>query len=168
MPYQPTMLGTRYMVSAGHYLATQAGFNILEAGGNAVDAGVAAGMALAVVQSDIVNCGGVAPMIIYLAETNEVVTISGLGWWPKAAKLRDLPARAQRPGAGGRAPLGHAGRARRLAHRAQAFRHHELRRGRGSRDPLCARRLPDASDLSRLDREVGRRLQAAIRRTARS
>jgi len=87
MPYQPTMLGTRYMVSAGHYLATQAGFNILEAGGNAVDAGVAAGMALAVVQSDIVNCGGVAPMIIYLAETNEVVTVSGLGWWPKAAKL---------------------------------------------------------------------------------
>src|SRR3546814_745431 len=72
---------------AGHYLATQAGFNILEAGGNAVDAGVAAGMALAVVQSDIVNCGGVAPMIIYLAEKNEVVTVSGLGWWPKAAKL---------------------------------------------------------------------------------
>ena len=87
MPYQPTMLGTRYMVSAGHYLATQAGFNVLEAGGNAVDAGVAAGMALAVVQSDIVNAGGVAPMIIYLAEKNEVVTISGLGWWPKAAKL---------------------------------------------------------------------------------
>lgn len=87
MPYQPTMLGTRYMVSAGHYLATQAGFNVLEAGGNAVDAGVAAGMALAVVQSDIVNVGGVAPMIIYLAERNEVVTISGLGWWPKAATL---------------------------------------------------------------------------------
>ncbi|MEM9682911.1 MAG: gamma-glutamyltransferase, partial [Pseudomonadota bacterium] len=87
MPFQPTMLGTRYMVSAGHYLATQAGFNVLEAGGNAVDAGVAAGMALAVVQSDIVNVGGVAPMIIYLAEKNEVVTISGLGWWPKAAKL---------------------------------------------------------------------------------
>jgi len=87
MPFQPTMLGTRYMVSAGHYLATQAGFNILEAGGNAVDAGVAAGIALAVTQSDIVNVGGVAPMIIYLAEKNEVVTISGLGWWPKAAKL---------------------------------------------------------------------------------
>ena len=87
MPFQPTMLGTRYMVSAGHYLATQAGYNILENGGNAVDAGVAAGIALAVVQSDIVNVGGVAPMIVYMAEKNEVVTISGLGWWPKAAKL---------------------------------------------------------------------------------
>ena len=37
--YQPTMLGTRYMCSAGHYLAARAGFDILEAGGNAVDAG---------------------------------------------------------------------------------------------------------------------------------
>ena len=61
--YQPTMLGTRYMCSAGHYLASRAGFDILEAGGNAVDAGVAAAMSLAVLQSDIVNVGGVAPMI---------------------------------------------------------------------------------------------------------
>lgn len=85
--YQPTMLGTRYMCSAGHYLASRAGFEILEAGGNAVDAGVAAAMSLAVLQSDIVNVGGVAPMIVYLAETDEVVTISGLGYWPKAAEI---------------------------------------------------------------------------------
>ena len=29
MPYQPTVVGTRYMVAAGHYLATQAAFDIL-------------------------------------------------------------------------------------------------------------------------------------------
>src|SRR5207244_7338020 len=29
---------------------------------------------------------GVVPMIIYLAERDEVVTISGLGWWPKATR----------------------------------------------------------------------------------
>ncbi len=85
--FQPTMLGTRYMCSAGHYLASRAGFEILEAGGNAVDAGVAAAMSLAVLQSDIVNVGGVAPMIVYLAEKDEVVTISGLGYWPKKAEL---------------------------------------------------------------------------------
>lgn len=85
--YQPTMLGTRYMCSAGHYLASRAGFEILEAGGNAVDAGVAAAMSLAVLQSDIVNVGGVAPMIVYLAETDEVVTISGLGYWPKKTDI---------------------------------------------------------------------------------
>lgn len=85
--YQPTMLGTRYMCAAGHYLASRAGFEVLEAGGNAVDAGVAAAMSLAVLQSDIVNVGGVAPMMVYLAETDEVVTISGLGYWPKKASL---------------------------------------------------------------------------------
>ena len=85
--FQPTMLGTRYMCSAGHYLASRAGFEILEAGGNAVDAGVAAAMSLAVLQSDIVNVGGVAPMIVYLAETDEVVTISGLGYWPKKTDI---------------------------------------------------------------------------------
>ena len=87
MGYQPTITGNRYMVAAGHYLATQAGFDSLEAGGNAIDAGVAAGIALGVVQSDIVQFPGVAPIIIYLAERKEVVTISGLGPWPKAASL---------------------------------------------------------------------------------
>ena len=88
MPHQPVINGTRYMVSAGHFLATQAGFDILEAGGNAVDAGVAAGMALGVVHSDMVQFSGVAPIMIYLAEQDQVVTISGLGWWPKDASIQ--------------------------------------------------------------------------------
>lgn len=87
MPLQPPINGTRYMVSAGHFLATQAGFDILEAGGNAVDAGVAAGLALGVVHSDMVQFSGVAPIMIRMAETNQVLTISGLGWWPKAASI---------------------------------------------------------------------------------
>ena len=44
--YRPTITGSRHMISAGHYHAAHAGFQILEAGGNAVDAGVAAGIAL--------------------------------------------------------------------------------------------------------------------------
>jgi len=87
MPLQPTINGTRYMISAGHFLATQAGFNILEAGGNAVDAGVAAGLALGVVHSDMVQFSGVAPIMIYIAERDQVLTISGLGWWPKATEI---------------------------------------------------------------------------------
>jgi len=47
--YRPLMAGTRHIVSAGHYLAAQAGLMILEAGGNAIDAGVAAGLTLKVV-----------------------------------------------------------------------------------------------------------------------
>ena len=75
----------RHCVSTGHYLATQAAFQILEAGGNAVDAGVAAALVLGVVCSDQVNIAGVAPMIIWLAQEERMVTIDGLGVWPAAA-----------------------------------------------------------------------------------
>jgi len=85
--YRPVITGTRHMISAGHHAAAHAGFTILEAGGNAVDAGVAAGIALGVLQTDLVNFAGVAPMMIYQAKTREVVTIDGLGTWPRAADI---------------------------------------------------------------------------------
>ena len=75
------------MISAGHHAAAHAGFLILEAGGNAVDAGVAAGIALGVLHTDLVNFAGVAPIMIYLAGRGEVVTIDGLGSWPLAADI---------------------------------------------------------------------------------
>lgn len=81
--YRPVISARRHVVSAGHYLAAHAGFAVLEAGGNAIDAGVAAGIALGVLQSDLVNVAGVAPMILYHAESRKVFTVSGLGVWPK-------------------------------------------------------------------------------------
>jgi len=75
----------RHCVSTGHYLATQAAFQILECGGNAIDAGVAASLVLGVVHSDQVNVAGVAPMIIWLNQRREMLTIDGLGTWPAAA-----------------------------------------------------------------------------------
>lgn len=85
--YRPTITGSRHMISAGHHAAAHAGFTMLEAGGNAIDAGVAAGIALGVLHTDLVNFAGVAPMMIYLAEKREVVTIDGLGTWPRAADI---------------------------------------------------------------------------------
>jgi gamma-glutamyltranspeptidase/glutathione hydrolase len=82
MTHRPTVYGTRHAISAGHYLATSAGFSILEAGGNAIDAGVAAGIALGVLQPDLVNFAGVAPILIRLAD-GTLESIAGLGWWPK-------------------------------------------------------------------------------------
>lgn len=84
---RPVIMGTHHMVSAGHYLATQAGVRILEAGGNAIDAGVAAGLCLNVVQADVTQLGGVAPICIYRSDTGQVETISGLGWWPAATDV---------------------------------------------------------------------------------
>lgn len=78
--------GTRHMIVAGHYLATEAGHAILAAGGNAIDAGVAAGIALGVLQSEQVQFAGVAPMVVYLAGRDQALTISGLGGWPLATR----------------------------------------------------------------------------------
>ena len=38
---RPVIMGTRGVVTSGHYLATAAGFRIMEQGGNAVDAAAA-------------------------------------------------------------------------------------------------------------------------------
>ena len=75
------------MVSCGHPLAAAAGFRILEQGGNAIDAGVASGIAINVTLPAAANFGGVAPIILYHAASDRVVTISGLGRFPKAASI---------------------------------------------------------------------------------
>ena len=85
--FQPMITGTQYVVSAGHYLATQAAMDILDAGGNAIDAGVAANLALGVVQSEMVQIAGVAPIMVYLVDSDQVLTLTGVGPWPKAASL---------------------------------------------------------------------------------
>lgn len=88
---RPTVRGRRQMIAAVHYLATMGGLRILERGGNAIDAGVAAGLCINVVQPHMAMFGGVAPIILSLApkgtEPRRVVTISGLGRWPRAATL---------------------------------------------------------------------------------
>jgi len=85
--YRPIARGTHGAVTSGHMLATMAGHDVLRAGGNAFDAGVAAGLCLCVVEHDRVSLGGVAPIIVYDARDGKVTTISGLGRWPKAASL---------------------------------------------------------------------------------
>ena len=65
--HHPRIIGTRHMVASANYLAAQAGFEILEAGGNAIDAGVAGGIALGVLQCEYVHFAGVAPIMIHLA-----------------------------------------------------------------------------------------------------
>ena len=101
MSVVPTTRGHHYVVSAGHELAALSAFEVLENGGNAIDAGVAAILALGVVYSDQVSVAGVAPMIVRLAETGEVVTIAGVGGWPRAL---DVNAFIERHG--GEIPLG--------------------------------------------------------------
>lgn len=63
------------MVSSQEALASQVGLNILQQGGNAVDAGVAVGFALAVTLPRAGNLGGGGFMLIYDAKTGETVAL---------------------------------------------------------------------------------------------
>jgi len=82
--WRPTVVGSHYAVSTGHYLASAAALQVLARGGNAIDAGVTASMALAVLQPDLVSFAGVAPTLVYLRKENRVVSLAGLGYWPAA------------------------------------------------------------------------------------
>jgi len=76
-------IGTRWAVAAGHSLAAEAGARVLGAGGNAVDAGVAAGFTLGVVHPDMVSVAGVAPILVHVARTGETWQVSGVGPYPR-------------------------------------------------------------------------------------
>src|ERR1043165_2774235 len=91
--WRPTIAGSHYAVSSGHYLATTAAMRVLDAGGNAVDAGVTAAFALSVLQPDVVSFAGGAPTLVYLKDDKRVISLAGLGYWPAAtdvARLREV------------------------------------------------------------------------------
>ncbi|MDA1279046.1 MAG: gamma-glutamyltransferase family protein [Chloroflexi bacterium] len=85
--YRPPVMGTTHAVSTGHYLASAAGMRILESGGNAIDAGVAAGICLNVLLPEMCGFGGVAPIMVYIAEEDRVVSLNGVGTWPRKASV---------------------------------------------------------------------------------
>lgn len=62
---RPTVKSKYGMVVSSHYLASEVGVEILKKGGNAVDAAIATGLALAVVHPAAGNIGGGGFMIVY-------------------------------------------------------------------------------------------------------
>lgn len=85
-PRRPGVMAQHHVVVSGHYYASLAGLQILEAGGNAIDAGVATGLAIDVLETQFVGFGGVAPIMVRLA-SGEVAVVNGVGPWPRAADL---------------------------------------------------------------------------------
>jgi gamma-glutamyltranspeptidase / glutathione hydrolase len=74
--------GTHHMVVTGHPLATQAALEVLESGGNAIDAAACAGITLCVAAAEHVNLGGIAPILFYSASERRVYSVAGVGHWP--------------------------------------------------------------------------------------
>jgi gamma-glutamyltranspeptidase len=97
---QPT-LATRGMVATAHYLATQAGIQMLQRGGNAIDAAIAANAAMTVVYPSTCSAGGDVFMLIWEARTQKLHALNGSGRAPgnltpgllAARGLRHMPPR---------------------------------------------------------------------------
>lgn len=85
---RPPIAARSYAAASGHYLATEAAMRIFRAGGNAIDAGVAAGICIDVLLPDLCSFGGVAPIIIHHARSGETLSISGLGKWGRSASIQ--------------------------------------------------------------------------------
>ena len=70
---------TKGMVTSPNYLATQAGVDVLRAGGNAVDAAIAVASTLAVVYPQMCTLGGDNFWLIYNAKTGELRALNASG-----------------------------------------------------------------------------------------
>ncbi|MGH2820643.1 MAG: gamma-glutamyltransferase family protein [Actinomycetota bacterium] len=75
------------MVASTHWLASASGMAVLEAGGNAFDAAVAAGLVLQVVEPHLNGPGGEVPILLHSAERDGVSVISGQGPAPARASV---------------------------------------------------------------------------------
>ncbi len=92
-PVRQAARGTHAAVAAGSDYATDAGMRMYQAGGNAVDAGVAAMFAASVTEYSHFGFGGEAPILIRTAD-GKVHAIAGVGTMPKMATaqfFRDRP-----------------------------------------------------------------------------
>src|SRR5581483_8858552 len=89
-----SMIVTKYgIVAASQFLASQAGAKMLEAGGNAVDAAIAANAVLGLTQQYVNGMGGDLFAIYYEAKTGKVYGLNSSGWTPKALTIDWLKAK---------------------------------------------------------------------------
>lgn len=84
---RPPVMGRNAGVSAGHPLVTAAAMEILQQGGNAFDAGVAALLVGGVVEQDLYSLGGEALVLVYPQSEKTVTSIVGQGWAPRGATI---------------------------------------------------------------------------------
>ena len=84
---RPEIRGTFGVVASTHWLASASGMSVLEKGGNAFDAAVAAGFVLQVVEPHLNGPGGEVPIILHTAKSGKPEVICGQGTAPAGATI---------------------------------------------------------------------------------
>ncbi|HEU5486887.1 MAG TPA: gamma-glutamyltransferase [Microlunatus sp.] len=93
MPTRPELIGDLGMVASTHWIASAVGMGVLERGGNAADAAVAAGFALQVVEPHLNGPGGDLPVLLWDPAASAVRVICGQGVAPASATVPVMRAR---------------------------------------------------------------------------
>jgi len=86
------------MVSTQHYLATEAGVRILAEGGNAIDAAVAAALALGVCEPQASGLGGQTMMLVHRADPRQNFALDGSSRVPNRMTREAATAKERRIG----------------------------------------------------------------------
>ena len=89
---RPEIIGTFGAVSTTHWLASAVGMAILERGGNAFDAAVAAGITLQIVEPHLSGPAGDMPAILYSARDRAVRVLCAQGIAPAKATIEQFRA----------------------------------------------------------------------------
>ena len=97
---RPVLQGTFGVVSATHWLASASGMRMLELGGNAFDAAVAAGFVLQVVEPHQNGPGGDLPVVFWSARLGEPRVLCAQGPAPAAARAERFGGLDLVPGSG--------------------------------------------------------------------
>ncbi|MBV8256483.1 MAG: gamma-glutamyltransferase family protein [Actinobacteria bacterium] len=84
---RPELQGTFGMVASTHWLASSVGMAVLERGGNAFDAAVAAGFTLQVVEPHLNGPGGDLPALVWPAGRERPLVLCAQGPAPRAATI---------------------------------------------------------------------------------
>ena len=88
--YRPAVPGIHGLVTAGHPLAAMAGMQVLLKGGNAIDAAVAVGATLNMMEPQMNGIGGNGFMTIFDKKTGKVYSLAMAGSAPMALKPAEM------------------------------------------------------------------------------
>jgi gamma-glutamyltranspeptidase/glutathione hydrolase len=76
-PFHPRLMGTHGAVASNSNLSASAGADVMKAGGNAIDAAVAASFVEGLVNPQMHTIGGECPILVRLAGESRVIAVNG-------------------------------------------------------------------------------------------
>lgn len=89
---RPEIVGQFGVATSTHWIASAVAMGILERGGNAFDAGVAAGFTLQIVEPHLNGPAGDVPIMVHHAASGKTTVICGQGPAPQAATIEHFEA----------------------------------------------------------------------------